>query len=669
MDMMRHSAVAFGWEYLCRRHRDAPRLVTLERDPTLSRQSYRITYKENRLLVSAAEESGMMYGLLDLADLWDGAPDETLNREISPRILRRGIKFNIPLDARTPSYSDASDSAFENIAQVWDRQFWETFLDEMALRKFNVLTLWSLSPFPSLVRIPEYPEVALEDVMASNIPPRPDMSGDHMYTPDMEPGLYCVKRITMDEKIGFWRWVMEYAAGRCIRVYIFTWNLFVFGTEGNPYGITCDQGNPVTRDYVYRGAKALLDTYPLLAGFGVTAGEHMAGDATDIPFLRQTYGRAVEEHRREHPERAVELIHRMQYARYNQIMEHFAGLNGDFSISFKYSQAHMHSSPEPDFYNAFRREFPGEEPVWFTVRDDDYYLYRWGDPDFARAYLGSMPAERMKGFYLGADGFTWGRDYTGYGDGHPLYLEKMWFKFDLLGQIAYDPGKTDGYFLRKLTERLGCDGGPVLELWKKASRIFPLLHCTHWNDYDFQWYPEGCCRFLHPPVGKLVFSDINEFLNCPAMPGAGCLSVREYCAAAAEGSVITKKTPEEVWRQMRCLAREILEKTERLPAPENRELGSTLRDIRALGLLGSYYSLKLEAAVELGFYRQNRRETDRRDRAVELLRQAAGVWKTYSRYSMSLYRPQRLTRLGGRYVDFRAFDRAAELDAELAAGQ
>ena len=47
----------------------------------------------------------------------------------------------------------------------------------------------------------------------------------------------------MDAKINFWREVMQYAHDRGIGVYLFTWNIFVWGTEGK-YGITDAQDNP-----------------------------------------------------------------------------------------------------------------------------------------------------------------------------------------------------------------------------------------------------------------------------------------------------------------------------------------------------------------------------------------------------------------------------------------
>ena len=40
----------------------------------------------------------------------------------------------------------------------------------MARHRFNVLTLWNLHPFPSIVKVPEYPDIALEDVKRTTIP-------------------------------------------------------------------------------------------------------------------------------------------------------------------------------------------------------------------------------------------------------------------------------------------------------------------------------------------------------------------------------------------------------------------------------------------------------------------------------------------------------------------
>ena len=83
-----------------------------------------------------------------------------------------------------------------------------------------------------------------------------------------------VKKMTIDQKIVFWRKVMEMARDRGIEVYWFTWNIFMHGEQGK-YGITTSRSNETTVKYMRASVRELVLTYPLLAGIGITAGENM----------------------------------------------------------------------------------------------------------------------------------------------------------------------------------------------------------------------------------------------------------------------------------------------------------------------------------------------------------------------------------------------------------
>ena len=79
--------------------------------------------------------------------------------------------------------------------------------------------------------------------------------------------LQTVKTMTIDEKITFWRQVMQYAKDRGIDFYIYTWNIFAYGTEQ-----TADMALQIPRqmlqpkDYFRKSVRTLFNTYPLLAG-------------------------------------------------------------------------------------------------------------------------------------------------------------------------------------------------------------------------------------------------------------------------------------------------------------------------------------------------------------------------------------------------------------------
>jgi hypothetical protein len=165
--------------------------------------------------------------------------------EHRPYIESRGIKFNITPDRRTPSYSDNSDSAQQNIPEMWSMDFWHTLLDEMAC--YNVISLWNLHPFPSIVKVPEFPDIALNDVWGNTEPfdLKFNMNAKVMSQPFKLGQVAIVNHLTIDDKIRFWRNVMQYAKDRGIDIYWYTWNIFVWGTEGK-HGLTEDGNNPET---------------------------------------------------------------------------------------------------------------------------------------------------------------------------------------------------------------------------------------------------------------------------------------------------------------------------------------------------------------------------------------------------------------------------------------
>ena len=80
--------------------------------------------------IIGADASGTMYGGLELAEvircsgLVGVKPDDQ-----NPYMPLRGIKFNWPLDERTPTYSNhKGDSQRKNVLVMWDMDFWNRFM-------------------------------------------------------------------------------------------------------------------------------------------------------------------------------------------------------------------------------------------------------------------------------------------------------------------------------------------------------------------------------------------------------------------------------------------------------------------------------------------------------------------------------------------------------------
>jgi hypothetical protein len=105
------------------------------------------------LYILSGDKTGAMYGGLDIAEaIHLGTINNLSESDNRPYLERRGIKFNIPLDMRTPSYSDMSDAGQQNIPVIWEMEFWQQQFDEMARNRYNVISFWSENPFPTLVK-------------------------------------------------------------------------------------------------------------------------------------------------------------------------------------------------------------------------------------------------------------------------------------------------------------------------------------------------------------------------------------------------------------------------------------------------------------------------------------------------------------------------------------
>jgi hypothetical protein len=638
-----------------------------------------------RLWAIGADAAGAMYGALELAEgirTSDGLSGVT-DRQVNPYIAQRGIKFNIPLDARTPSYSDDSSSAQANIAEMWSMEFWTAFLDDMARHRYNLLSLWSLSPFPSLVKVPEYPNVALADVKRkSGALWDATLQGRNMY--DASWPLETLKTMTIEEKIAFWRRVMEYARDRGISIAIFTWNTFVYGTESSGYGITTELDNPTTRDYVRKSVRALFNTYPLLAAIGVTSGENMgnesAGAGAKEDWLWDTYGLGVKDamadaqnpaspyHR---PGRVIRLIHRAHQSDLKEIVARFRRLPGyddadsTLAFSFKYSQAHMHASSRPLFIyqNDWFDTIPPGKKTWLTVRNDDMYFMRWGDPDFARTYLTSLPdMTKIAGFYMGPDGYTWGREFLSTEPDTPrqLVIAKMWYSFLIWGRLAYDPSLPNSHFERILGARFPeVSSRNLFAAWASVSKIIPLMTRFYWGDLDFRWYPEASWSLAG-------FASVQDLINPRYAPMSAqedgqrprIMSVKAFVdGEAASGRL----SPLEVADHLAAYADAGLKSIDGLSPGANKELRLTLGDISAMAWLGRYYAAKIRGAVDLYRYQKSGASRDL-ENARAHLQTAAAHWRQYAGIWSSQYVGQVLTRMGLTPVDIRAIQAFVDRD-------
>jgi hypothetical protein len=441
----------------------------------------------------------------------------------------------------------------------------------------------------------------------------------------------------------------------------------VWGTDGK-YGITADRSNPATIRYFRASVREMVRTYPLLAGIGVTAGENMGPDGqgpSKEQWLWQTYGEGVRDALANQPERRFRLIHRLHQTRLGEILQEFRNCPCPLELSFKYSIAHMYSIPNPPFIRPLLEQMPAGVKTWLTVRNDDIYSFRWGDPDYARQYIRNMPGpDRLAGFYMGPDGYCWGREAIDVDGEVPrqLVMKKQWYSFLLWGRLSYDPSLPNEHFKKLLAARFpGVPAEKLFTAWTAASKIIPEITRFFWKDIDLRWFPEACTR--HPaPRG---FYTVRDFILGDPMPGSGVLGIRQWLVRDKEAPQRQGVTPVEVADSLQRYAQDTLTLLSELRRDDvtDRELRRTLGDLEAMAHLGRYYAAKIRAAVALAEFDRDGKP-GQQQAAVSRLQEALTHWKRYADVARSQYKPQLLNRIG--YVDLHEITEYVEKDIVLA---
>ncbi|MCG8702151.1 MAG: glycoside hydrolase family 20 zincin-like fold domain-containing protein, partial [Bacteroidales bacterium] len=653
-----------GVEFLNESIEDCDLVIEFLLNNDLGYEAYETKYHDGKITLTGGDANGLMYGGLQLSDYLALGKDLNKISEIKgqPYLKKRGLRHNIPLDARTPSYDDTGDAAQHNIATMWDFGYWKNYLDNMARNRFNLLTFWNLHPYPSWVKVPSYPDVALDNVCVYNkdVTYKTPMKwhGCDIQNPE---NLTIVKEISIDEKIEFWKKVFTYAADRGVEIYLFHWNVFVNGAD-DKYGITWAQDNPVTVDYIRKSVKQMLLTYPNIKGIGVTAGEHvnrnLTGEYGIENWMWKTYGQGVMDAKAVNPELDVRFIFRRHWSDLPTINEAFKTYEGAFETSFKYSRARMYSSTKPPWFDKIYRDTVEKYGMkcWLNVRNDDIFTFRWGDPEYASQYVKNIPYELTPGFYIGPDGYVWGHESVSKNrNSRRQYdMEKHWYRFMIWGHSTYNPNLSSNYWKDKLKLRFpGTNVELLYNTWTKTSDIISWVDKIHFQQNDAQFSPEGC-------MNKKQFHSINKFIWIGEMPEQGVSGIAEFVLEKADK---THLTPFDVADSLEAAGEAILANTPKINYEQNSELEETVNDLVALGYLGKYYAEKVRASTFVALYRKNGIQEDK-TKAIAHAEKSVEIWNSYKDAALKQYQPTLYART--MMLDWNALADSTLRDVEIA---
>jgi uncharacterized repeat protein (TIGR02543 family) len=594
----------------------------------LGEQAYAIRTTNNGASiywVIGGDTTGTMYGGIQLADyLTSNGINGAYNEEETPYLLNRGMKLNLPLDRRTPTYVGgwSSDSAKKAIPHVWDMSFWKALIDQQARNRYNTLTIWVHHPFPALVKLEDYPKASL-----------PNIEGFDGFKLELKH----------EDRVKFWRGVMKYAHDRGMKFYFFNWNIHLEHARDQYPELTEEPDDKDTMDYMYKSMQALIDTYPELDGFGITSGDGMDGtNEENTEWTWNTMGRAVHDYLKDNPTRHFNLIHRGVKSNPETVNHFFAPIrelpNATLRTSAKYAMAHMYSTPTPRWTNDIKSSMDLGLKTWITIRNDDYFFLNWGDHQFVRDFIHGIPhKENVIGMYIGIDGYNPSRAFCHKDESlnGKLEIERRWFMEMLWGRISYNPEIKDELFKDMIAKRFPTiAAGEMFDAWTLASRSLPKVTELIMDDWalDFHWYPEGCWSDPSRCTGFRTIADKSGpkggFAGQDVAKGSNLCSIADSAAGKCKGKMSSYALADEMEKN----ATKALTLISTMKHNDDAELGMAIKNIKQLATLSAYYAHKIRGATHL--------KAGDPDKARNEMGKAYCRWISYTRLMDSTYHAQ-----------------------------
>ncbi len=617
-------------------------------DAEIAPEGFRISRNGDSITIYGNTARGCLYGIMDLIEQIGPTCDldQIHEKQVNPALSFRAIKFNLPWSPYRPG--PATELHLETCR---DLAFWDSFLDMMVRNRFNALTLWNTHPFPYLIRAKNFPKA----------------------TPFSDEEL--------DEWRSFWKSLFSMARIRGIETYIVNWNIVVSPEFAAEYGseVHNDLSDEVIK-YTRESVTQVINEYEDLTGIGVTLADWMGnwGDRKMTPADREDWIQETFVEGMKDADRKIKFIHRAVLAgdpkEMRRVIDH-ADLPERTVVEVKFNWSHGHSTPKLSITHSndqgtIMREFWDPEPenyfIAWMIRNEDFFVLRWGDPEFIREHIRTNHFDYVDGYFVGSEGYIPAVDYSHLED-HPhktwqYAFEKQWLFYHLWGRLTYNPEESDVSMARAFENRYGnTDGLKMLQAYSLASKVPQHLASFYKGTWDFTLYCEGFMAAWPNGFddGKSPFISIQELIKHETLD-PGYLSISEYCQQVHEELPIGEEiiTPLELadMIQDNCATTMNILKSLRDPGNEPA-LASELDDLETWCHLGYYFADKLRAGVSLEIYILEGNQEDKEE-ALKYLDLCVGHWRNVIELTSDRYKPMPYVSMGHheqKWPDFKAF--------------
>ncbi len=594
----------------------------------LKPEAYQIELAENQVTVTGGDATGLMYGLLDIKEQIDNKATSIHEKQATPRMDFRAIKFNLPW----ASYRN-SEALSLHKETVRDINFWKEFLDMMAENRFNTLTLWSQHPFSYMVKLEKYPEAcSLTDA-------------------------------ELAEWQTFWHQLFKMAKDRGIETYMINWNIFVspefakahgvaqYSIE-NEYFVAQGDTSELVKDFMRESVRQTINEYPELTGLGIGLGEGMGGmtPTEREEWLHEGYIEGMWM-----ANRKIKFIHRIPFSANtnsggsaSSFVEKMTRETLDtLTVSelpiyseLKFNWSHAHSTPHlakvhgGDLTDAYWNPEPKNYKMAWMMRNEDFFMLRWGQTDFIRSHIAANAHSYVNGYYVGSECYIPAKDFITAlpGASYRYGFQRQWMFYKNWGRLLYNPEEPDGTFENAFETKFPGHGKSLFAAQQMVSKV-PLVFGSYWNaTWDFTLYSEGMLTLVDNRMKVFPLEQIAA--KIPMEPRY--MSIPELISGDA--SAAGKISPLVLADSLEGFCREAIDMVKSIDTAANVDLRYEVSDIHTWANLGICFANRLRAAVEFHRFQISGNKVDK-TKAIELLEKSLENWKEVVRITQLVYKP------------------------------
>lgn len=599
----------------------------------LKPEAYKIISKNKIVEISGGDATGLMYGILEIKNQLKSGKRKIISKEESANLSFRAIKFNLPWDSyrRSPALQLHQETCR-------DIKYWESFLDMMVENRFNKLTLWNLHPFSYMIKTAKYPEgCSLNDA-------------------------------ELAEWQVFWKQLFSMAKNRGIETYLVNWNIFVSPEFAKAHNVCdyCIKGkhfvpkgdtSEISKDFMRESVKEVIDTYPDLTGLGITLGEGMGGMTADEreQWLLDSYIQGMRD-----ASRKVKFIHRVPLSAgtgsgggtsvaveqmTRKTLDSLTCIKSPINIELKFNWSHSFSTTDlikvhgGALTDAYWNPLPKNYNLAWMMRNEDFFMLRWGQPNFFRKHIEKNVHPYVNGYFVGSECYIPAKDYITSlpGSSYKYAFERQWMFYNVLGRLLYNPKTPDAFFIDAFEQRFPKLGKTLFAAQAKVSKV-PLIIASYQNaTWDFSLYSEGMLKTTTEnkkvKIKLIPLSDMADKL--PMEPAY--LSISDFIKN--ENNVPKDKiSPLHLADSLDLFCKKAILDIADIKAGKNVDLLYELSDIKTWANLGLYFSNKLRAAVEYKRFQSSKDFKDL-DKSITWLTKSVDNWHSVVEITKPVYNP------------------------------